>query len=165
MPARLPKIMKNFVLCAATAIAFTLRAAAADLEPGFTSLMDGKTFDGWKMANEHPGTWKIEDGSFVAHGERCHLFYVGDPKPFKNFELKVDVKTEPGSNGGIYFHTKYQESGWPKYGFEAQVNTTHTDWRKTGSLYMVRDVKEQVAQDGKWWTETVIVKGNRIVIK
>ena len=157
--------MKNFVLCAATAIAFTLRAAAADLEPGFTSLMDGKTFDGWKPANEHPGTWKIEDGSFVAHGERCHLYYVGDPKPFKNFELKVDVMTEPGSNGGIYFHTKYQESGWPKYGFENQVNNTHTDWIKTGSLYGLVNVGLTISKDNEWWTQHIIVKGRQVTVK
>jgi hypothetical protein len=157
--------MKNFLFCAVTALALTLRAAAADLEPGFTSLMDGKTFDGWKMANEHADTWKIEDGSFVAHGERCHLFYVGDPKPFKNFELKVDVMTEPGSNGGIYFHTKYQESGWPKYGFENQVNNTHTDWIKTGSLYGLVNVGLTISKDNEWWTQHIIVKGRQVTVK
>src|ERR1051326_4804245 len=85
-------------------ISFSLIAGAA--EEGFKSLMDGKSFAGWKKAEEHPDTWKIEDGAFVAHGDRCHLFYVGDEKPFKNFELKVEVMTEPHSNGGIYFHTK-----------------------------------------------------------
>ncbi len=51
-------------------------------EEGFTPLMDGKTFDGWKKATENTETWKIEDGAFVAKGERCHLFYEGDGKPF-----------------------------------------------------------------------------------
>jgi len=58
-----------------------------------------------------------------------------DDEPFKDFELKVDVMTEPNSNGGIYFHTKFQEKGWPKQGFESQVNVSHGDWIKTGSLY------------------------------
>src|SRR6185369_9332300 len=93
---------------------------AGEAEQGFTPLCDGKTFNGWKMATEHTNTWKIEDGAFVTRGDRCHLFYAGAEKPFKNFELKVDVMTERNSNGGIYFHTKYQETGWPKYGFESQ---------------------------------------------
>jgi hypothetical protein len=138
--------------------------SAADKEEGFKVIFDGKSMDGWKVS-EHKDSFKLIDGALVAHGERAHCFYVGDEKPFKDLELRVDVKTEPGSNGGIYFHTKWQETGWPKYGFEAQVNNTHTDWRKTGSLYQVQDVKEQVAQDGKWWTETIIVKGNRVIIK
>src|SRR5882757_3450633 len=86
--------------------------AAAQVEPGFVSLMDGKSMDGWKTAEENPGTWKVEDGAFVAHGSRCHLFYMGDGKPFKNFDLKVEVMTDPVSNGGIYFHTQYQPEGW-----------------------------------------------------
>ena len=87
---------------------------AGEVEPGFTPLCDGKTFDGWKPAEVNKDTWKIEDGAFVTRGKTCHLFYVGDLQPFKNFDLKVDVMTDHGSNGGIYFHTKYQTEGWPQ---------------------------------------------------
>jgi hypothetical protein len=134
-------------------------------EPGFVSLFDGKTLTGWKI-NENEKSWSIRDGAIVANGDRSHLFYVGDEKPFKNFELRVDVMTEKDSNGGIYFHTKFQEMGWPKYGFEAQVNNAAgKDPRKTGSLYAVKDVLTVPAKDGEWYTETVIVQGKRIIIK
>jgi hypothetical protein len=134
-------------------------------EKGFKSIFDGKTFNGWKKAEENPDTWTIKDGAFVAAGPRCHLFYVGDKKPFVNFELKVDVMTEPGSNGGIYICTQYQPKGWPKNGFEVQVNQTHTDWKKSGSLYDVVNVKEQLAKDKEWYTTHIIVKGKHITIK
>lgn len=140
------------------------RTLAAEVEPGFTSLADGKTFKGWKPAEENKDTWKIEDGAFVAHGDRCHLFYVGDDKPFKNFDLKVDVMTGPHSNGGIYFHTKYQPSGWPKEGFECQVNNTHSDWIKTSSLYGLVNIARSPAEDNKWWTQEIIVKGKQITV-
>lgn len=142
----------------------TLAATAAD-EAGFQSLMDGKTFAGWKMATENTNTWTIEDGAFVAHGNRCHLFYVGDGQPFKNFHLKVDVMTGPVSNGGIYFHTKYQPQGWPAGGFECQVNNSHGDWKKTGSLYDVVNVAQSLATDNQWWTQEIIVEGNRVTVK
>jgi len=148
----------------ALALTATLPLLAADDETGFQSLMDGKTFNGWKMATEHTNTWTIEDGAFVAHGERCHLFYVGDEKPFKNFHLKVDVMTGPNSNGGIYFHTKYQAQGWPSGGFECQVNNTHSDWKKTGSLYDVANTGLTSAQDDKWWTQEIIVEGNTVTV-
>ncbi len=137
---------------------------AADPEEGFVSLTDGKTFDGWKPATENPGTWKIEDGAFVSRGARNHLFYVGDGQPFKNFELKVEVMTEPGANGGIYFHTRYQEAGWPKAGFEAQVNNTQSDWKKTGSVYGIANIGVAVPVDNKWWTQEVIVKDNVVTV-
>ncbi len=135
-------------------------------EEGFKVLMDGKTFDGWK-AGESKDTWKIEDGAFVAHGPRSHLFYVGDEKPFKNFELKVDVMTEPNSNGGIYIHTKYQDSNWPSAGYEIQVNNSYNaDPRKTGSIYSVKDVmNNSPAKDNVWFTEHIIVKDKTITVK
>jgi len=134
-------------------------------EKGFKKIFDGKSFKGWKMAEENQDTWSIQDGAFTAHGNRCHLYYVGDEKPFVNFELKLEVKTAPGSNGGIYIHTQYQPNGWPKNGYEVQVNQTHTDWRRSGGLYGVQDVKEQMVNDNEWYTYDIIVKGKHITIK
>jgi hypothetical protein len=154
---------------AAFVVASVFLAAAAfaadETEEGFVPLMDGKTFTDWKASEENPDTWKLEDGAFVCRGERNHLFYVGDEAPFKNFELKVDVMTEPGSNGGIYFHTAYQAKGWPVDGFETQVNNTQSDWRKTGSIYALASVGFSLAEDNKWWTQHVIVNGNKVMVK
>lgn len=136
---------------------------AADDE-GFKTIFDGKSMEGWKI-NENKDSWKLENGALVAHGPRSHLFYVGDKEPFKNFELKLEVQTKKGSNGGVYFHTQYQDSGWPKYGFESQVNQTHGDPIKTGSLYQVQNVNESAAKDDEWYTQHIIVKGKHIVVK
>ena len=154
--------MKSIATLALTLFSF---AALAQTEEGFTPIFDGKTFTGWKTADEHTNTWSIEDGALMAHGDRCHLFYVGDEKPFKNFELKVDVKTEPKSNGGIYFHTHYQASGWPTNGFECQVNVSHGDWKKTGSLYDVANLGNTPAKDNEWWTQTITVQGSKVTVK
>jgi hypothetical protein len=150
----------------ALALSFaTFAAIAADDEAGFKPLMDGKTFTGWKLAEENTNTFRITDGAFVANGNRCHLFYVGDEQPFKNFHLKVDVMTDPNSNGGIYFHTKYQPQGWPKGGFECQVNNTQGDWKKTTSLYDVVNLAQSPATDNQWWTQEIIVEGNKVTVK
>jgi hypothetical protein len=147
-----------WMIVAATAVAET------KTEEGFVSLFDGKTMDGWK-ANENIDSWKLIDGALVCQGPRSHLFYVGDDKPFVNFEFRADVLTTPGSNAGIYFHTKFQKSGWPKHGFEAQVNLTHGDPKKSGSLYGVVNVSDPPAKDNEWHTQTIIVQGKRIIIK
>ena len=137
-------------------------------ESGFESLFDGKSLAGWK-ANENTGSWKVVDGEIVCHGDRSHLFYVGgDPAAapeFKNFHFKAEVLTKPKANSGIYFHTKYQNDGWPAQGHEAQVNNTSGDPVRTGSLYNVVKNLDAPAKDDQWFTEEVIVEGNRIVIK
>ena len=127
-------------------------------------IFDGKSLSGWK-ASENASSWKVEDGLLVCHGPRSHLFYVGDAQPFKNFHFKAEVKTTPGSNAGIYFHTKYQETGWPKFGYECQVNITHKDPKKSSGLYGVKDVSDPGVKDDQWYTQEIIVEGNRIVLK
>ena len=156
--------MKQLSLLA-LALGVAITSFAADDETGFKSLMDGKTFNGWKLATENTNSFRIEDGAFVANGKACHLYYIGDEQPFKNFHLKVDVMTEPNSNGGIYFHTKYQEKSWPKGGFECQVNNTQGDWKKTGSLYDLVNVSQSLATDKKWWTQEIMVEGNKVTVK
>ena len=103
----------------------------------------------------------------VVHGPRAHLFYEGPVKAhnFKNFEFQARVMTTPGSNSGIFIHTTYQETGWPSKGYEIQVNNSHTDWRRTGSLYAVDDVKEVYVKDNEWYTEYIKVEGKRITVK
>jgi Domain of Unknown Function (DUF1080) len=132
----------------------------------WTKLFDGKSLDGWK-ASENPATFTVQDGAIVVFGNRAHLFYSGPfmDHNFKNFEFKLKVMTTPGSNSGLFIHTEYQETGWPSKGYEIQVNQTHSDWRKTGSVYAVQDVKEVFVKDNEWYTQHIIVQGKRIIVK
>src|SRR4051812_36361595 len=95
---------------------------------GWQLLFDGKSLDGWK-ASETPGSFTVQDGILVVFGKRSHLFYEGPVAnhDFKNFELQVDIMTFPKANSGVYFHTEYQQTGFPAKGFEVQVNNSHTD--------------------------------------
>lgn len=160
--------MKSRILITAAIAVLALTSLAtgqAGKEAGFKTIFDGKSFAGWKMAEENQTAWTIKDGAIVANGNRSHLYYVGDEKPFVNFQLKLEAMTTAGSNGGIYIHTQYQPTGWPKNGYEVQVNQTHGDWRKTGSLYGVQDVREQFVKDDEWYSYDITVKGKHITIK
>ncbi|MEY4113544.1 MAG: hypothetical protein RLZ76_237 [Bacteroidota bacterium] len=130
------------------------------------SLFDGKTFNGWKMG-ENPGTFSIEDGSIKVAGPRSHLYYDGAVMnhDFKNFEFKAQVMTKPGSNSGIYFHTVFQEKGFPDKGFEVQVNNSHTDWKRSGGLYDIKDTREVYVKDDVWYTEYIRVEGKHVIVK
>jgi len=159
--------MKTFVLFGAVLfISITLNAFKdRDSAEGWISLFDGKSLTNWKVG-EHSGSFSVADGAIVVNGERAHLFYDGPVMQhnFKNFEFKAQVMTTPGSNSGIYIHTIYQEQGWPSAGYEIQVNNSHTDWRRTGSVYALQDVKEAPAKDNEWYTQHIIVKGNKITV-
>ncbi len=142
-------------------------SASMKTEGGWTPIFNGKNFDGWKVSNESPGTFTIEDGTIKVAGDRAHLFYEGavGGHDFTNFAFKADVKTMPGANSGMFIHTAYQPEGWPAKGYEIQVNQSHTDWRKTGSVYGEQDVKEVFVKDGEWYTEEIEVQGKRVTVK
>ena len=143
------------------------KAKSEKSEKGFISLFDGKSLKGWKVNTENPKSIFVKDGNIVIDGPRAHLFYAGDVQDsnFKNFVFRAQVKTFPKANSGIYFHTKYQDKGWPDAGFEAQVNNTHGDPKKTGGLYAVKDVNPAPAKDGEWFDYEIRVKGKKIAIK
>jgi hypothetical protein len=146
-----------------TAIVSLAGAALPAQNDGWTPLFDGKSLDGWKVG-ENAATFKVEDGAIVVNGPRAHLYYDGPVANhnFTNFEFKADVMTTPGSNSGIYFHTEYQEKGWPSKGYEVQVNNSHTDPKRTAGLYSIQDVFEAPSKDDVWFTESIVVKGKNV---
>ena len=137
-------------------------SAVSAPEAGWVSLFDGKTLAGWQ-ANENPSTFWVEDGAIVVRGDRSHLFYTGavEAHDFKNFEFSAEVMTSPGANSGIDFHTRWQDKGWPKNGFEVQVNNTHKNKNRTGSLYEAQDNPTAPVADGEWFTLFIRVEGKR----
>jgi hypothetical protein len=160
--------MKTYLtlLVAALLVFGCATSQSAKTDKGWTSLFDGKTLSGWR-ASENPATFSVQDGAIVVFGPRAHLFYDGpvNDHTFKNFDWKVTVKTMPGANSGMFIHTTYQERGWPAKGYEVQVNQTHGDWRKTGSVYAFQDVKETFVKDGEWYTEQITVKGKTVTVR
>jgi len=142
-------------------------APANAVEDGFVPIFNGKDLSGWKVNGENPGSIVAKDGMIIIDGKRTHAFYDGEVgnHNFKNFEFKAKVRTFKDANSGIYFHTKFQDSGWPDAGYECQVNNTHSDWRKTGSLYAVKDNKAEVAKDEEWFDYYIKVVGKHVVIK
>jgi len=154
--------LSAWLLCLAMPILAAEPAKSEAAEAGFKQIFDGKTLDGWKKSEENPGSLKVEDGMLVVEGDRAHLFYVGELAPLKNFHFKAEVMTTPGSNSGLYFHTQYQATGWPKYGYECQVNVTHKDPKKTSSLYGVENIAAPPVKDNEWYTQEIIVKDRNI---
>ena len=141
---------------AALVLSFATACFGADWKPMF----DGKTLNGWK-ANENAESWSVRDGLLTGDGERSHLFYMGEQ--CENCEFKAEVRLNHAGNSGMYFRAEFTP-GWPK-GYEAQVDNTHPDPKRTGSLYNFQNVTEQLVADDTWWTQHIIANGNHIIIK
>ncbi|MBZ5585389.1 MAG: DUF1080 domain-containing protein [Acidobacteriia bacterium] len=144
-------------------------AAAGD---GWVDLFDGHSLNGWKPS-ENKNSWKIADGRLAADGPRSHLFYTGPVRGanFRNFELEVEAMARPLANSGVFFHTAYQETGFPAKGFEIQISNTYVgegsyrERKKTGSLYAVRNVYSQLVADDQWFKIHALVRGKNIQVR
>ena len=140
-------------------------------EEDWISLFNGRTLDGWK-AGGAKDSFRVIDGQIAVDGPRSHLFYTGDLREaqFKNFELKAEVMTRPRANSGIYFHTQFQADGFPRQGFEVQVDNTYVgeggyiEHKKTGSLYGVRDIYKQLVNDNEWFRLHLAVRGKQVQV-
>jgi hypothetical protein len=149
--------------CAALALAGAAEARAAG---DWVSLFDGASLAGWKAAAEGPSSFRVEEGAIACDGPRSHLFYVGPDgnAAFEDFELSLEVRTKPGANSGVFFHTAYQDQDWPARGFEVQVNNSqprrgdYLEYKMTGSLYGVRNVYKPMARDDEWFTLNILVR-------
>lgn len=165
MTLSIPKITVQFSV--ATAVAVILLCGGAQAQDAeFKPLFNGKDLSGWKVS-ENSESVVVEEGAIITHGERAHAFYVGEDgkASFKNFHLKAKVKTAKGANSGIYFHTEYQEEGWPAKGYECQVNNTQKDPKKTGGLYAVQDNFEAPVKDDVWFDYDITVDGKHVMVK
>jgi len=164
----LRRTARLILLATAVATAPQLLVASSNWQ----DLFDGRTLAGWQAA-ENPSSFKIVDGTIACDGPRAHLFYAGPggQATFRNFELEVEVLAQPGANSGVFFHTAYQEEGWPQQGFEVQVNNSqkqhgnYLELKKTGSLYGIRNVHKQLVPDNTWFTMRVTVRGKQVQVR
>ena len=133
----------------------TSPATATAAEPEWTSLFDGKTLSGWEMVplGKQESKWDVVDGVLQGSGSQSMLY---SPKgDYKNFKFRAELKINDGGNSGMYVRSKNTPSFLD--GHEIQVNATHTDYIKTGSLYtLVHLLKSPVPPD-TWFTQEVEV--------
>jgi hypothetical protein len=128
-------------------------ACAAEGE--WVSLFDGKSLEGWtalelggKKGTSH---WVVKDGMIEGSGQQSMLF---SPKGhYKNFRYRAELKINDGGNSGMYIRTP-KEATFTK-GYEIQVNSSHRDPIKTGSVYTYVHVYKQLVPPDTFFTQEV----------
>jgi len=151
-----PSRMAALALACAGLTSAAPAAAPAPTEAGWTSLFDGKTAEGWTSIPLKEGAatkWEVKDGLLCGSGEASMLF---SPKGnYKNFRYRAELKVNDGGNSGMYVRTKKAASFTG--GYEVQVNSTHKDPIKTGSLYTHVHIFKSPAKADTFFTQEVEV--------
>ena len=146
-------VLPRFALSVVT-ILFALIAAAPAAEPDWTPLFDGKSLDGWEKVGRPDSVWEVKDGALSGSGGASML--VCTKGPYKNFRYRAEVKINDGGNSGLYFRTTAK----PTFsdGYEAQIDSTHRDPIRTGSLYGFSHVYKQLVKPDVWFNYEVEVR-------
>jgi hypothetical protein len=167
-------LLAALVLCSA--------ASRVEAQGRWVTILDAKSFKDWKVAPEspksrveesatekrviagdslHDGKWTFTNGVLHGEGGVSHIFSPrGD---YENFVYRAEIKISDKGNSGQYFRTEFG-NGFPN-GYEAQVNSTHTDPVRTGSLYGFAKVLDMLVPPDTWFTQEVTAVGNHITIK
>ena len=142
------------LVVALTMLSIAPRAGA--WEKGWVSLFDGKTLDGWERVGNEKSVWEVKEGSLTGSGPASML--VCTKGPFKNFRYRAEIKINDKGNSGLYFRTS-RKPGFTD-GYEAQIDSTHTDPIRTGSLYGMCHVYKKLVEPGAWFTYEIQVRDN-----
>lgn len=148
--------MKRGLLLSLIAFAACAQFALAD-EPAkdlFVPLFDGKSLEGWELVGNEKSVWSVNDGAIQSSGPASML--VCTKGPYKNFRYRAEIKINDGGNSGLYFRTTRK----PTFsdGYEAQIDSTHKDPIRTGSLYGFCHVYKRLVEPDAWFTYEIEVK-------
>ena len=138
---------------AASFVLLTVSQATAE-DPKWISLFDGKTLQGWQKVGNEESVWKVKNGAIQGSGLASML--VSTKGPYKNFRYRAEIKINDGGNSGLYFRTTPKPSF--SDGYEAQIDSTHSDPIRTGSLYGFCHVYKQLVKPDAWFTYELQVR-------
>lgn len=160
-------MLARVFICCLLSASFT-NVSRAQTSGTWRSLFNGKDLSGWQ-ANMKPESFSVSNGVLKAHGINgmSHLFFVGEDGTdvrFRNFELRAVVRSEPGSNSGIFFHTgrELRKKKYLNKGYEVQLNSSQKEKRKTGSLYGIVDLPTSPVDETQWFEIRIKVDGKRV---
>jgi Domain of Unknown Function (DUF1080) len=143
-----------------------LKKITAREEGGKVVAYEGETKDGKTVP-----LWTVKDGTIVGSGPHSHLFTEKDD--YTDFRYRVEAKINDKGNSGQYFRTAFG-ADFPK-GYEAQINATHGDKIRTGSLYpsfklspedrmKILVLNDAPHKPDEFFVQEVVAEGNHIQI-
>lgn len=150
MQIRFARMISRFAACAVVLVS----SVACAQDGNWVSLFDGKSLDGWEKVGNAESVWEVKEGAIQGSGPPSML--VCTKGPYKNFRYRAEIKINDGGNSGLYFRTT-RKPGFTD-GYEAQIDSTHTDPIRTGSLYGMCHVYKQLVKPDTWFTYDLTVR-------
>lgn len=132
---------------------------AEELAQGWILLFDGETLFGWKATSD--ANWEAADGVLsVSQGEPGLLVTTSQ---FGDYVLKVDFRTAPGTNSGVFLRTSPRPTDVTSKCYELNIAGQDNPY-PTGS-FVKRQRCQGDYQSADWQTFEVTADGGRFLVK
>jgi hypothetical protein len=140
-------------------------------EPGFVSLFDGKSLDGWRLFGGRGPGYVVENGVLVCPADGGGNLLT--EREYANFVLRFEYKFEPGGNNGVGIRAPFS-GDVSVSGMEIQIlDDQHEKYKgrikpeqHTGSIYDVVPARTGYQRAaGEWNEEEITAEGRHIRIR
>jgi hypothetical protein len=134
----------------------------AAVEPGFTSLFNGKDLSGWHVMNN--GRFSVRDGVILL--DRGAGWLRSD-KQYKDFELRMDLRfVSKEADSGIFIRAGLEGKNWPDRNYQVQTMDNLTICNISAKILAKPTVKKDVEKlkkvmkpTGEWQTYVIVARG------
>jgi len=159
MPVRRTALLAT--LAAALAATASLPAAAQS-GPGWTTLLDGTSLDGWNQVGE--SNWRIEDGAVVADKLTSKTpAHLVSKNSYKNFMLHVEFWASEDANSGVYLRCADPNNITDRSCYEVNIFDQRPDpTYGTGAIVHYAEVDPMPKAAGQWSTFEIVADGRKI---
>ena len=131
-----------------------------EVAQGWLLLFDGETDFGWRPSSQVD--WQIVDGTIAAGQGEKGLFYTTGQ--FGDYLLKVDFRSAPGANSGVFLRTSPNPSDVITKCYELNIADSGSNDFPTGS-FVQRKVASGDNDSGDWQTFEVAADGGHFLVK
>lgn len=140
----------------------------AERAEGWRLLFDGATTEGWRgyMMDAMPEGWDVVDGALVRVAPTRDIITTD---VFRDFELSIDWKIDPGGNSGIFFRAIEgpEQIYFSAPEFQVLDDDAHSDGltqlTAAGSNYALHPAPSGVVRPaGEWNTARILVDDSHV---
>jgi hypothetical protein len=128
-----------------------LAVVSASAQEGFTSLFNGKDLTGWVPVGT-PDAFAVKEEAIYTTGAGPYPSWLRSAKPYENFVLRFEYRTEGWYEGGVLIHAPLDGPG-SALGFKIHLRHDQHEYgvRSPGAIYDVAAPRRIVnLPSGQW---------------
>ncbi len=145
------RAMRSIPVLAALVVLAGLSVVSVSAQEDFTSLFNGKDLTGWVPVGT-PDAFTVKDEAICTTGAGPYPSWLRSAKPYENFVLRFEYRTEGWYEGGVLLHAPADGPG-SMLGFKIHLRHDRHEYgaRSPGAIYDVAAPRRLVnLPSGQW---------------